>query len=628
MDFVDGVDTTAWVNGSSCPLRPQRPPSPRLAHFDGNLNCLSYVYPVLSVSAAVLLWLLYLQNGGEVILPGKTVRRAAFRFVYVAGVTVAVAAMVEGGIRLIAQQPLPVMSFHDWDARYLFLPKPHAVGRGFYASGPDKVESVPVRLSSLGLRDGEFGPKKNNEFRIFMLGDSYTFGNAVRAKDSVPGQLAQLLATLPLSMKVTVINGGCAGSGPIQQLGVLLERGLALQPDLVIHQICPSNDIEDSLLLLNKRQRAYNREAHEFYQEFRYQYLAPYRNRRQSVKYLIFDMTPSPHCPTFKLSLAQSLLLTHWRNAIKSDSALSLHSRRVFPRMQSFPKFPERVSGMGRLRLYGRIFFDRVRQVARRTRTRGWRHGWVCAKTQLVNAALRALNKYARPFRASCPCCGWRGYGFRWVDCGAFAVPWVECPDCHAQERQRLMHLFLERRPPAFMKRAAGAVLHFAPEQHITRFFGSRPGLRCIATDYARHMVAGRGLPGVQADMQALPFRDESFDGIFCLHVLEHVPDDRRGIAELMRALTAEGQAVIMVPFMMGWPATVEFENPDPDQFDHVRGYSPLDFKERLAGAECEELFPLDIISREEAALFQIPLDSQAIYLCRKRSDSPASLPR
>ncbi len=271
---------------------------------------------------------------------------------------------------------------------------------------------------------------------------------------------------------------------------------------------------------------------------------------------------------------------------------------------------------MHRLRLYSQILAEKIRQVVRRTAMRGWRHGWVCAKTYLINAVLRLLNWHFR--RVNCPCCGWQGYGFRWVDCGAFVVPWVECPNCHAQERQRFMHLFLERRAPEFMKRDAGIVLHFAPEQHITRFFESRPGLRCIATDYARHMVAGRGLPGVQADMMALPFQDGTFAGIFCLHVLEHVPDDSKGIAELMRVLAADGQAVVMVPFMMGWAETVEFDRPDPDQFDHVRGYSPLDFKKRLSDVEYEELFPLDVMSRGEAIRHQIPLDSQVIYVCRR----------
>jgi hypothetical protein len=37
-----------------------------------------------------------------------------------------------------------------------------------------------------------------------------------------------------------------------------------------------------------------------------------------------------------------------------------------------------------------------------------------------------------------------------------------------------------------------------------------------------------------------------------------------------------------MVPFMMGQPETEEYDAPDLDNWEHMRGYSPLDFKFRL----------------------------------------------
>jgi hypothetical protein len=43
----------------------------------------------------------------------------------------------------------------------------------------------------------------------------------------------------------------------------------------------------------------------------------------------------------------------------------------------------------------------------------------------------------------------------------------------------------------------------------------------------------------VQADIQALPFADKSFDFVICLHVLEHVEDPCRACAELMRVASA-----------------------------------------------------------------------------------------
>ena len=38
-------------------------------------------------------------------------------------------------------------------------------------------------------------------------------------------------------------------------------------------------------------------------------------------------------------------------------------------------------------------------------------------------------------------------------------------------------------------------------------------------------------------DITAIPHPDDSFDAILCIHVLEHVPDDRAAMRELARVL-------------------------------------------------------------------------------------------
>ena len=47
------------------------------------------------------------------------------------------------------------------------------------------------------------------------------------------------------------------------------------------------------------------------------------------------------------------------------------------------------------------------------------------------------------------------------------------------------------------------------------------------------------------ADVTALPFADASFDAIFCLHMLYHVTDQERAIAELHRVLKPGGRLVV-----------------------------------------------------------------------------------
>ena len=45
---------------------------------------------------------------------------------------------------------------------------------------------------------------------------------------------------------------------------------------------------------------------------------------------------------------------------------------------------------------------------------------------------------------------------------------------------------------------------------------------------------------------------DESFDVIYCSHVLEHVPDDRKAMREFPRVLKRGGWAILLVPINAG----------------------------------------------------------------------------
>ncbi len=100
--------------------------------------------------------------------------------------------------------------------------------------------------------------------------------------------------------------------------------------------------------------------------------------------------------------------------------------------------------------------------------------------------------------------------------------------------------------------------------------------------------------PGVthRVDITALPFPPASYDVVMAHHVLEHIDDDRRAIAELFRVLKAGGFAVLSVPLNASRQET--YENPaitDPvartahfTAPDHRRTYG-RDFADRLAEA-------------------------------------------
>jgi ubiquinone/menaquinone biosynthesis C-methylase UbiE len=109
-------------------------------------------------------------------------------------------------------------------------------------------------------------------------------------------------------------------------------------------------------------------------------------------------------------------------------------------------------------------------------------------------------------------------------------------------------------------------------------------------------IVPGKAM--VVADITNTSFADNEFDIIFCSHVLEHVPDDRKAMHELYRILNPAGFGILQVPIKTqrgGIPMTETYEDfsiTDPGQreiafgqHDHVRIYG-TDFKDRLESAK------------------------------------------
>ena len=94
-----------------------------------------------------------------------------------------------------------------------------------------------------------------------------------------------------------------------------------------------------------------------------------------------------------------------------------------------------------------------------------------------------------------------------------------------------------------------------------------------------------------QADARALPYPDASFDAVYALSVVEHIPDagDSVALAEIARVLRPGGSAVLTVPFdpheySEEWLAGAVFEREagDAAQF-YQRRYDEEALNERLA---------------------------------------------
>jgi SAM-dependent methyltransferase len=166
---------------------------------------------------------------------------------------------------------------------------------------------------------------------------------------------------------------------------------------------------------------------------------------------------------------------------------------------------------------------------------------------------------------------------------GVIPRPDARCPICGSLERQRLIHLFMTRKTDLFDGRSR-AVLHVAPEPPLARLFQRMEAVHYVSADLSAPDAM------VKLDITEMPFRDDTFHVIYCSHVLEHVPDDRKAMREFRRVLRSDGWAVLQVPL------TDEPTYEDPQvtspaererlfgQHDHVRRYGP-DYRDRLIEA-------------------------------------------
>ncbi|MCA6066210.1 methyltransferase domain-containing protein [Chryseobacterium sp. RG1] len=174
-------------------------------------------------------------------------------------------------------------------------------------------------------------------------------------------------------------------------------------------------------------------------------------------------------------------------------------------------------------------------------------------------------------------------------------------PGTLSLERHRQMWLYLQNETDFFTKNYK--VLHIAPEQEFLRKFKRMVNLNYISADLFSPIV------DVKADILDLPFADESFDIIFCNHVLEHIEDDAKAMSELYRVLRPGGWGILQVPMKNSLEKTYEdFSIKDPKerqkhfgQYDHVRWYG-MDYFDRLrkAGFETEPNFYSQKFSEEE----------------------------
>lgn len=212
-----------------------------------------------------------------------------------------------------------------------------------------------------------------------------------------------------------------------------------------------------------------------------------------------------------------------------------------------------------------------------------------------------------------CPCCERSSLCFRTT--GSPPRAHARCGWCGALERDRLSVHFLRHE---LALTSAPRVLHFAPDRGLMRFFGAIPDVDYVTCD------AKPGRAQRVEDIQSLSFADDSFDLIYCSHVLEHVIDDKKALREMARVSRPGAPVIVLVP------QDRELETTDEDLSlnaserrlrygleDHVRLYG-LDFAERIReqGLNCEERHPIESFSSAQRE--RLGLNPDVVFLCWK----------
>ncbi|MBH5321249.1 methyltransferase domain-containing protein [Aurantiacibacter sediminis] len=199
------------------------------------------------------------------------------------------------------------------------------------------------------------------------------------------------------------------------------------------------------------------------------------------------------------------------------------------------------------------------------------------------------------------------------------------CPVCHSSARERLIWFWLSQKGEGFRFPPHIRIAHFAPEKALSRRLSQAApsGYAAYDLDPSRY----RHLSGVKyADLSDLPIESASVDLLVCNHVLEHVPDLKKALSEIMRVMAERATAVLQVPIALALDETIELPPESSGrereeklgQDDHLRLFSLNSYMHGLksAGLQVEPYSAFDD-DPEAARAWQLD-PAEVLFTCRK----------
>jgi SAM-dependent methyltransferase len=198
------------------------------------------------------------------------------------------------------------------------------------------------------------------------------------------------------------------------------------------------------------------------------------------------------------------------------------------------------------------------------------------------------LNKNGKYF---CPLCKNNSGSFVRIGNKKNAV----CPHCTSRARHRgLIYLYQNE---ILGLDSNSKVLHFAPEPVFYQILKNKI-FTYHTTDFFLEDV---DLP--KQDIQNLSIADAQYDLVLSNHVIEHVPDDEKALAEMSRVTKNGGKVIITVPGNYTRLKTIYFNNLKNQ--GHYRDYG-MDFMDKMKKAFTEVLV-IDLYTFDTKGELAIP---------------------
>lgn len=221
--------------------------------------------------------------------------------------------------------------------------------------------------------------------------------------------------------------------------------------------------------------------------------------------------------------------------------------------------------------------------------------------THYIRAGRSQGRLPVKPTGQPCPICGSGEFIFGPGKRYGILQQLPQCKGCNSLERHRALRLAWLALPKDIL--GAGKALQFSFDRSIDpKWFGA----------YELSTYGGEN----SIDLMQIDRPDASYDIVICNHVLEHVPDDRKAFAELVRITSPEGFLQVSFPEPLVRKETDDWGHPRANDHDHFRRFgadAPKRLRERtpnLGGIEVLTHDPVTgisdliyIFSKSEAVL-------------------------